>query len=488
MNNIPQVKLAIVAVSRNCFPISLSENRRKRVVEEYRKKYGEINEIDAVIETEYDIEKVLLEIKKAEANALVIYLGNFGPETSETLLAKNFDGPTMFVAAAEDMSSDLFEGRGDAYCGMLNASYNLQLRNTRAYIPEFPVGNPSQIADKIFEFIPIARAIIGVRGLKIITFGPRPQDFLACNAPIKSLFNLDVEIEENSELDLYQAFQAHQSDKRIKDIARDIADELETAYNPELIKKFAQYELTLLDWIEEHKGSKQYVAFANKCWPAFQHFFGFVPCYNNSRLSGMGIPVACEVDIYGALSEYIGVCVSNDIVTLLDINNTVPKDMFEVEIRNKYAYCENDIFMGFHCGNTSTKKLRDKKLGHHVIMCRVSGMETSMGTMNGNIVDGNITLYRLQSRADTQLNAYIAQGEVLPIDCKSFGGIGIVAINEMSRFYRHVLIENSFPHHGAFAFGSHGRALFEVFKFLGVEQIYYNQPKSLPYKFENPFS
>ena len=54
----------------------------------------------------------------------------------------------------------------------------------------------------IHDFMPVARAIVGLRNLKIISFGPRPQDFLACNAPIKQLYNLGVEIEENSELDL----------------------------------------------------------------------------------------------------------------------------------------------------------------------------------------------------------------------------------------------------------------------------------------------
>ena len=46
-----------------------------------------------------------------------------------------------------------------------------------------------------------------------------------------------------------------------------------------------------------------------------------------------GIPVACEVDIYGALSEYIGACVTQDAVTLLDINNSVPEDLFEQDIK-----------------------------------------------------------------------------------------------------------------------------------------------------------
>ena len=53
---------------------------------------------------------------------------------------------------------------------------------------------------------PVARAIIGLSSLKIITFGPRPQDFFACNAPIKGLYEIGVEIEENSELDLLVAF------------------------------------------------------------------------------------------------------------------------------------------------------------------------------------------------------------------------------------------------------------------------------------------
>ena len=40
MNNAPEVKIGIVAVSRDCFPESLSVNRRKALVDAYRKKYG----------------------------------------------------------------------------------------------------------------------------------------------------------------------------------------------------------------------------------------------------------------------------------------------------------------------------------------------------------------------------------------------------------------------------------------------------------------
>ena len=217
----------------------------------------------------------LEDLKKAECDALVVYLGNFGPETEETLLVKYFDGPCMVVAAAEETGDDLVGGRGDAYCGVLNASYNLKLRNLHAYIPEYPVGDAEDVAAMIKDFVPVATAVVAVKNLKIISFGPRPTNFLACNAPIKQLYNLGVEIEENSELDLFEAFNKHAGDERIPAVVEDMAKELgEGNLKPEILPKLAQYEITLLDWIEAHKGSRKYVTLTGKCWPAIQTQFG----------------------------------------------------------------------------------------------------------------------------------------------------------------------------------------------------------------------
>ncbi|MBQ8344382.1 MAG: L-fucose/L-arabinose isomerase family protein [Clostridia bacterium] len=491
MNNIPKMKIGIVAVSRDCFPEALSVNRRKALVKAYEDKYGkgDIYECPVcIVESEIHMMQALEDVKNAGCNALCVYLGNFGPEISETMLAQNFDGPVMFCAAAEETGDKLVGDRGDAYCGMLNASYNLKLRNVKAYIPEYPVGDAEDCADMIKGFLPIARAIYGLKNLKIISFGPRPHNFMACNAPIKQLYNLGVEIQENSELDLFEAFHKHANDPRIAEVAADMALELGAGNKkPEILNKLAQYELTLLDWVEANRGSKKYVAIAGKCWPAFQTQFGFVPCYVNSRLTGKGIPVSCEVDIYGTLSEYIGACISEDVVTLLDINNTVPKDMYNESIKDKFDYTLTDTFMGFHCGNTCSAKLCKPEMKNQMIMARSLPEEVTNGTLEGDIVPGEITFFRLQSTADNHLYAYVAEGEVLPVATRSFGGIGIFAIKEMGRFYRHVLIENGFPHHGAVAFGHFGKSIFEVFKYLGAENIGYNQPKSVPYKTENPF-
>ena len=474
MKNIPEVKLGIIAVSRDCFIISLSESRRAAIKAAYK---GDLYECPVTVENEKDMLKAVADVKAAGCNALVVFLGNFGPETPETLIAKYFDGPCMFVAAAEG-DGNLIDGRGDAYCGMLNCSYNLGMRHLNGYIPEYPVGTAEDIACMIGDFVPVARAVIGVKNLKIITFGPRPQDFFACNAPIKGLYELGVEVEENSELDLFVSYKQHAGDKRIPEVCEDMKAEMgEGKYYPDMLERMAQFELTLLDWAEQHKGAREYVAFADKCWPAFPETFGFEPCYVNSRLASRGIPVSCEVDIYGALSEYIGACVSEDAITLLDINNSVPKSMYDKSIKGKFDYELTDTFMGFHCGNTpSCKMCADRAVKYQLIQHRLlepegSDPDFTRGTLEGDIAPGEITFYRLQCDSEGNLRSYIAEGEVLPVATESFGGIGIFAIPEMGRFYRYVLLEKRYPHHGAVAFGHYGKALFEVFRFLALRGV-----------------
>ena len=182
-------------------------------------------------------------------------------------------------------------------------------------------------------------------------------------------------------------------------------------------------------------------------------------------------------------------CMMRYCVWMRFVKNSVPKDMYKESIEGRFDYKHTDTFMGFHCGNTCSSKVCNPQMKYQMIMARSLPVEVTNGTLEGDIVPGEITFYRLQSTADCKIRAYVAQGEVLPVATRSFGSIGVFAIKEMGRFYRHVLIEKNYPHHGAVAFGHYGKALFEVFKYLGVpvEDINYNQPASLPYKTENPF-
>ena len=492
MQNIPKTNLGLVAVSRDCFPIDLSRKRRMAVMEACKKQNVCVTEIETIIENERDVLLALDEIKQKGINALAIYLGNFGPEGPTSMLAQRFNGPVMLVAAAEDTGKDLINGRGDAYCGLLNLSYNMGLRRLNPFIPEYPVTDPEDTATLLSEFTTVARIVNGVRNLKIISFGPRPADFITCHAPIQPLYDLGVEIMENSELDLYDIVMNEKDNPEVKKIADEMALELGKGNTyPDLITKLAQYELALSKFMDANLGASKYAVFANKCWPAFEKYFGHVPCYLNSRLATRGIPVACESDIYGALSEYMAVCATEMPPTILDINNSVPKDMYADSKAEIGDYTLQDLFMGFHCGNTSTSCLVQPIMQHQLIMHRLMepGQEPNItrGTIEGQIKSGPVSVFRLQSTAEATLRAYVANGEVLNINPKSFGCIGVFAIKEMGRFYRHVLVEKRFPHHTAIAFKHSAKALYSACKMLGVSETYFNLPKSVYYPTENPF-
>ena len=145
-------------------------------------------------------------------------------------------------------------------------------------------------------------------------------------------------------------------------------------------------------------------------------------------------------------------CASGDTVTLLDINNSVPQYIYDEDIAGKFDYSLTDTFMGFHCGNTPACKMcNDRAVKYQLIQHRLlepagSDPDFTRGTLEGDIAPSDITFYRLQCDSEGNLRSYIAEGEILPVATRSFGGIAIFGIHEMGRFYRHVLVQKRYPH------------------------------------------
>jgi len=492
MRNMPKIRMGIVGVSRDCFPIELARRRLKEVVAACRKRKLRVVPCSVIIETEQDAMAAVAEMTAKDVNAVAIYLGNFGPEGPLTIFAETLGAPFMLVGAAEESGKSLVDGRGDAFCGMLSACLNVGLRNLRGYLPPKPIGLPDQVAENIAHFIDVARVAVGVRDLKVLAFGPRPQDFYACNAPIKPLYDLGLEIMENSELDMLEQYKSMAGKtQKINAIARDMAKELGLGNkHPEKLKQLAQFELGLKSFFEDNLGSREFGVYANKCWPGFEAAFGFVPCYVNSRLATEGIPVACEVDIYGAVSEYMAQLATRHPVTILDINNTVPAD---IKIKDLKGAGREDLFMGFHCGNTPSCCLCEGYcMKYQLIMHRLMEPDTTpnitCGTLEGTLRPGPASVFRLQPTPDSAgLMSYVADGNVLDADPASFGSIGVVGIKDFARFYRYVLLERQFPHHTAMAFKNAGRILFDAVKVLGIDDVSAPRPAGSLYPDENPF-
>jgi L-fucose isomerase-like protein len=113
--------------------------------------------------------------------------------------------------------------------------------------------------------------------------------------------------------------------------------------------------------------------------------------------------------------------------------------------------------------------------------------DITRGTLEGQIRPGPTTAFRLQATSDGDVCSYVAEGDFLDVDPRTFGATGVVAIGEFRRFYRHVLLGKHFPHHGAFGFAHVGHTLYEATRLLGIIDISTPRPPGVLYDRENPF-
>jgi L-fucose isomerase-like protein len=247
------------------------------------------------------------------------------------------------------------------------------------------------------------------------------------------------------------------------------------------MRRLGAYELAVTT-LKERLGLS---GMTTQCWTEQEDVLKHVPCYVNARMAGRGFPVACENDAYSLTAELIGQYASDQGVTILDINHSIPSDLAPA-LDN---YPHEDLAGFFHCGNTDPRRMKNAALKHQVIMHRLmepgQDPDRTRGTLEGQIAASPITVLQVQGSGDN-LCAYLCEGEFLDLDPKTFGATGTAYIPGFRRFYRHVLL-GRFHHHAGVAFDHVGGIAWDALKLLGVDEIYTPLRDKPLYDSENPF-
>lgn len=483
----PDIKLGLVSASRNCFPRSLSEERTQRVLAGCRQAGIEpfVPEGPSqIIETKDHAVEAARQFKQAGCDAVVYYLGNFSPEIEDAYFIKLFEGPVMMIAAAEESGATLLEKRGDALCGLLSATLAVSKRGLaqRVHLPEFPVVSAEEAVKEIAHFIKVVKVVKGIRNATVGLFGPRPRDFETCNYNLASVNSIGIEVEELGLFDLQNEI------KRIKakgedtvSIKEDMKHEMPSIPDEQFADRLSIYERAIKNFRDQLKLSGA----ATQCWSEQELSLRHVPCFINGRMAMGGFPIACENDCYSLIAELLGQYASNETVGILDINHSIPKDLHQ----SLKDYPIKDMVGMFHCGNASTKLLKNPEMKYQVIMKRMMEPDTpadiTRGTIEGQFAASPITVVQVHGSGD-KMQAYLMEGHFLDLDPKTFGCTGTAYLPGFSRFYRHVLL-GRFHHHAAVAFGHCAAVLYDAFKMIGMENIYTPLPAPMPYRGENVF-
>jgi L-fucose isomerase-like protein len=482
----PAVKLGFVSASRNCFPRALSAERSERVLHGARSAglalvvpEGEC----AIIETRQHAKDAAARLTAQGCDAAVLFLGNFSPEIEDAVFVREFAGPVMIVAAAEESGATLLQKRGDALCGLMSAMLGIRKRGllSKVHVPERPVAGAAQVVEEIGRFGKIMQVAKGIANATLGLFGPRPRDFETCNYNIASLQSIGLEIEELGLFDLQREVARIKQSGDLADTAASMQREVAGVPEGEFVHRLSAYEKA----INHFRTTLQLSGAATQCWSEQEISLKHVPCFINGRMAGQGFPIACENDAYSLVAELMGQYASNAPVTILDINHSIPVDLHD-SLKN---YPIEDMVGMFHCGNTATGLLKNPEMKHQVIMKRMMEPDTApditRGTIEGQIKGSPITVLQVHGDGD-RLRAYVCEGHFLDLDPKTFGCTGTAYLPGFSRFYRHVML-GRYHHHAAVAFAHVADILFDAFKLLGIPTIETPLPSCVPYPGENVF-
>ena len=483
----PDIKLGLVSASRNCFPRSLSEERTQRLLAGCRQAGIEpfVPEGPSqIIETKDHAIEAARQFKQAGCDAVVYYLGNFSPEIEDAYFIKLFEGPVMMIAAAEESGATLLEKRGDALCGLLSAALAVSKRGfaQRVHLPAFPVVSAEEAVKEIAHFIKVVKVVKGIRNATVGLFGPRPRDFETCNYNLASVNSIGIEVEELGLFDLQNEIKRiNAKSEDTVSIKEDMKREMPSIPDEQFADRLSVYERAIKNFRDQLKLSGA----ATQCWSEQELSLRHVPCFINGRMAMGGFPIACENDCYSLIAELLGQYASNETVGILDINHSIPKDL-HASLKD---YPIKDMVGMFHCGNASTKLLKNPEMKYQVIMKRMMEPDTradiTRGTIEGQFAASPITVVQVHGVGD-KMQAYLLEGHFLDLDPKTFGCTGTAYLPGFSRFYRHVLL-GRFHHHAAVAFGHCAAVLYDAFKMIGMESIYTPLPAPMPYPGENVF-
>ena len=154
---------------------------------------------------------------------------------------------------------------------------------------------------------------------------------------------------------------------------------------------------------------------ASRCWPDFFTSFGTPVCTVLGMLNDLGVAAACEADMYGALSMWIGQRLSGKAAFFGD-----PVSLDE----------EKNTITFWHCGMAACSLAREDTGACAGLHCnRKIGPTLEFGCK----AEKEVTIFRIGKKADGTFRFFIAGGEALDKP-QQFYGTSIVVKTESPSF------------------------------------------------------
>ena len=365
---------------------------------------------------------------------------------------RRFDCPVLLWTLREPVI-DGGRLRLNSLTGAYSAANTLRAFGDRPFSYVFGAPEEKETVQAVRASVAAARVKKNMRSLRLAAVGHTPQGFgfgRALDSELMSTFGVELEAIEAREL-IDEA-------KKLTDaeLASAVADtEKATTGLDRMPENNILDHARLLNAYRSYVKSHNIGALASRCWPDFFTAFGTPVCTVLSMLNDEGVAAACEADIYGALSMWIGMQLSGEPVFFGD-----PVSLDEGE--NTVTF--------WHCGAAACSLARHDTgaiVGVHPN--RKIGPAMDFGCE----AFPEATIFRIGREPDGSFRFFIAEGEALDKP-KQFIGTSIVVRTFCdSRGMVEQSVRDGFEPHFVVIKGLHARTLETLAQMYGFEVYRY---------------
>ena len=351
---------------------------------------------------------------------------------------RRFDCPIVLWTLREPVI-DGGRLRLNSLTGAYSAANTLRAFNDRPFVYVFGAPEEDRVAEELRAAIAAASVLHAMRDLKVAAIGHTPQGFgfgRALDAEMMNTFGAElVSIEARELIDRAKGYTDEECKPYLEKTAcatcgLDCTPERNRLDHARLYKAYS-------DFIAENGVG----ALASRCWPDFFTAFGTPVCTVLSMLNDDGVASACEADIYGALSMWVGMRLSGSPVFFGD-----PVSLDEHE---------NTITF-WHCGAAACSLAR-KDTGAVVGVHPNRKIGPAMDF--GCEAFEDATVFRIGREPDGSFRFFITEGAALHKPKQFIGTSIVIRTDSPSREIVEDSVQDGFEPHFAVIKGRHAKTL-----------------------------
>lgn len=302
-----QVKIGFAPTRRAIFSapdaIKYADLTRKKL-DEMGIDYVDITDIneEGLLYNDEDRIKIAEKFRKEKVDGLFLPHGNFGTEYECARLAKDLNVPVLLWGPRDERPEPDGMRLRDTQCGLFATGKVLRrfqipftyMTNCRLTDPEFERG--------LKDFLAVCNVVKTFRHIRVLQIGPRPYDFWStmCNeGELLEKFNIQLAPVPIPELTGEMNRVRKEEADKVEDVIRYCRENMTCKIEDNLLNNVAALKVAMRNLADKYGAS----AIAIQCWNALQGEIGIMPCAANSLLNEEGLPVVCETDIHGAITQ-----------------------------------------------------------------------------------------------------------------------------------------------------------------------------------------